>query len=476
VDFDAIVTGGRVFARGEFERLDIGLRDGTIAAVGRPDSFGRSDGAPTIDAGGLMVFPGAIDSHVHSRAPSHPEREDFASISRAAAAGGVTAMIEMPISEPPAIDGAVVRDRARLAEAEACVDIGFYASAATLRRADLASSIEAGALAFKGFLQHVPPGRESEFEGLCLPTTGDLMEAFALLAEFGLPSVFHPEDESIYQRLESRLRASGRRDGRAHAEARPDYVEAISVGTLLRLAEHFGVHLHVPHVSSAMTVSLIREAKARGVQVTAETCPHYLQFDASALARLGPYAKCNPPFKQREDIEALWDAVRDGTIDTLASDHSPFTIAEKDAAKDDIWLGPPGFPGVETLAPFAIGAALDHRLSWPRLNALLFEQPARVFGLWPSRGAIQPGANADLMFYDPDQRGVFDHRALHNRIPDTALIWDGVPRHGAVVRTIRRGETIYADGVVACAPGHGRQLTRNDYAPSGASTGGVAHG
>jgi dihydroorotase (multifunctional complex type) len=410
---------------------------------------------------------------VHARAPSHPEREDFASISRAAAAGGVTALIEMPISEPPAINGAIVRERARLAAAEACVDIGFYASAATLQRADLVSSIEAGALAFKAFLQHVPPGRESEFEGLCLPTTGDVMEAFALLAEFGLPCVFHPEDESIYQRIESRLRAVGRRDGRAHAESRPDYVEAISVGSLLRLAEHFGVHLHVPHVSSAMTVALIREAKGRGVPVTAETCPHYLQFDDSALARLGPYAKCNPPFKQRKDIEALWDAIRDGTIDTLASDHSPFTVAEKDAAKDDIWLGPPGFPGVETLAPFAIGAALDRRLSWPRLNALLFENPARVFALWPTRGAIRPGANADLMFFDPEQRGVFDHRALHNKVPASAVIWDGAPRHGAVVRTIRRGETIYADGVVSCAAGNGRQLTRERHEPPGAATGEV---
>ncbi|HEU0115539.1 MAG TPA: dihydroorotase family protein, partial [Thermomicrobiales bacterium] len=236
-------------------------------------------------------------------------------------------------------------------------------------------------------------------------------------------------------------------------------VETISVGALLRLAERFGVHLHVPHVSSAMTVALIRDAKARGGRVTAETCPHYLQFDDSALARLGPYAKCNPPFKQRKDVEALWDAVRDGAIDTLASDHAPFTVAEKDAAKDDIWLGPPGFPGVEILAPFAIGAAVDGRLSWPRLNALLFENPARIFGLWPRRGAIRPGASADLMFYDPEPRGVFDHRALHNKVPQTALIWDGVPRRGAVVRTIRRGETIYADGAVACAGG-GRQLTR----------------
>src|SRR5262249_27517192 len=152
-----------------------------------------------------------------------------------------------------------------------------------------------------------------------------------------LPCAFHAEDEPMLRRLEDQLRVSGRRDGLAHAESRPDYVEAASVGILLRLSERFGVHVHVPHGSSRMTVELIRDAKARGVRVTAETCPHYLQFDSAVAARLGPYAKCNPPLKRVEDREALWQAIADGTIDTVASDHSPFTDAEKDSARDNVW-------------------------------------------------------------------------------------------------------------------------------------------
>jgi dihydropyrimidinase/allantoinase len=211
-----------------------------------------------------------------------------------------------------------------------------------------------------------------------------------------------------------------------------------------------------------MTVALIREAKARGVPVTAETCPHYLTFDASALKRLGPYAKCNPPFKAPADVEAVWQGVLDGTIDTLASDHSPFTVEEKERARDDIWLGPPGFPGVEVLVPFAVGAALEGRLSWQRVQELIFEHPARIFGLWPRKGAIEPGADADLALYDPASRGVFDHRRLHSRTKEIARIWDGVPRVGAVTTTLLRGEVVYRNGEVVGSAGAGRQLRRVD--------------
>lgn len=456
---DRVIANGQLFLDGSFQPLDIAIAAGTIAAIGARGAFADAS-ADLVDAASRLVFPGVIDSHFHSRAPSHPERETFASATAAAAAGGVTTLIEMPISEPPAINGEVVRSRGHLVESEAYVDVGFYASCGTLRREDLESSIEAGALAFKGFLQQVPPGRESEFDGLCLPTNGELLQAFELLRDYDLPCAFHPEDEAMLRMLRSRLQAEGRRDGAAHAAHRPDYVEAISVGTLLQLADHFGVHLQVPHVSSRMTVNLIREAKARGVRVTAETCPQYLQFDASDLDRLGPYAVCNPPLKTPDDRAALWEAIADGTIDTVASDHSPFTAAEKDRALDDIWLSPPGFPGVEVLAPFVIGAALEGRITLARLNDLIFANPVRIFGLGPGKGAIRPGADADLLIYDPDARSAFDSSTFTSKVKAIGKIWDGVPRVGAVATTLLRGEIVYNDGAVTGVSGAGRALKR----------------
>ena len=459
MELDGVIVGGEVFQAGRFLPLDVAFAAGRIVALGVRGAFAGM-GAEQIDAAGRLVLPAAIDSHFHSRAPSHPEREDFATATAAAAAGGVTTLIEMPISEPPTTNGERLRERARLAVRDGVVDTGFYSSSATLCREDLSSAREAGALAYKAFLQQVPPGRESEFDGLCLPTNGDLLAAFRLLAEFDLPCVFHAEDESILRRLEADLKSAGRTDGIAHAESRPDFVEAVSVGTLLRLSERFGVHVHVPHVSSAMTVALIRDAKGRGVRVTAETCPHYLQFDSAALADLGPYAKCNPPFKSPADREALWQAVADGTIDTLASDHAPFTPAEKDRALADIWSGPPGFPGVEVLLPFAAGAALTGRLSWERVNRLLFEQPARIFGLWGKKGAIQPGFDADVALYDPRQVGVFDHRALHCKNPSTARLWDGVPCTGRVTATLLRGAVVFDGERVVGRPGAAEHARR----------------
>lgn len=456
---DLVVANGNVLMDGAFQPLDIAVQDGHVAAVGRRGLF-AGQSARDIDATGLLVLPGMIDSHFHARAPSRPDRETFASATTAAAFGGVTAIVEMPISEPPAITGEVIRSRAALAESESYVDVGFYASSATLKREDLESSIDAGALAFKAFLQHIPPGRESEFDGLCLSSNAELVEAFELLSDFDLPCAFHPEDESMYQFLEARLRANHQNDGAAHAAHRPDFVEATSVGTLLLLAERFGVHLQVPHVSSRMTLNLIRDAKARGVRVTAETCPQYLQFDRSALDHLGPYAKCNPPFKSPDDVEALWEGLVDGTIDTVASDHSPFTVAEKERAWDDIWLAPPGFPGVEVLGPYILGAALDGRLSIRRAEELLWINPARIFGLWPRKGNLRPGADADIVLFDADDRGVFDHSAFHSKAKDIGRIWDGVPRRGVVTQTLLRGETVMVGQELVGRSGAGRMLTR----------------
>ena len=455
---ERVVANGSVLQLGEFLPLDIALTDGRIVALGARGAFTAQ--RDTLDASGQLVFPGAIDSHFHARAPSHPERETFASATTAAAAGGVTAIIEMPISEPPAINGAVLRARARLAESEAVVDVGFYASCATLRPDDLESSIEAGALAFKAFLQQVPPGRESEFDGLCLPTNADLLRAFELVREYELPCVFHAEDEAMLKALETRLRAEGRNDGPAHAAHRPDYVEATSVGTLLLLAERFEVHLHVPHVSSRMTANLIRAAKSRGVRVTAETCPQYLQFDESALERLGPYAKCNPPFKRPDDTLALWDALRDGTIDTVASDHSPFTVAEKDRGHENIWVAPPGFPGVEVLVPYLVSAALSGAITFQRLEEVLFVNPSRIFGLWPRKGVIQPDADADLLFYDTSSHEVFDHNTFRSKARDIGIIWDGVPRQGTVTTTIFAGEVVFDGRDVIGRNGAGHTLMR----------------
>jgi len=450
---DLAVINGRVITPDGEARLDLGVAGERVALLAAPGALPAA--ARTIDAAGIFVLPGTIDSHYHCRAPSHPEREDFASGTRAAAAGGVTTILEMPISVPPTTDGASLALRRAHAERDAYVDVGFYSSPATLDPAKIASSLAEGAVAFKTFMQEVPPGREAEFTGLCLHHHADLLRALELVAATGRPAVFHAEDFATYTELERRLRAAGRRDPAAHAAWRPPYVEAIAIATLILLAEATGAHLHIPHVSSALAVETIRDGKRRGVRLTAETCPQYLALTDTALAEHGPYAKCNPPLKTAADNAALWRAVRDGTIDTIATDHSPFTPADKEPGWDDIWRVLPGFPGVDILTPFVVGAALDGRLPLPRAVETITAAPARIFGLAPRKGAIAPGADADLTLYDPAPRSTVDTAAWQSRSAASGRVWQGYPLTGEVVTTIVRGAPVFDRGEIVGRPGFG---------------------
>lgn len=453
---DLAIVNGRVVTPSGTIGADIGIQDSKIVLLAAPGTL--PDSAETVDASGMLVLPGIIDSHFHCRAPSFPEREDFGSGTRAAAAGGVTTVIEMPISIPPTTDGKSLALRRSHAERDSYVDVGFYTSSATLDRERMQSGLDEGAIAFKAFLQELPVGREAEFEGICISTNSEIFRACELVAETGMPAVFHAEDYDISTFIGDRLMAAGRNDIAAHWEWRPDFVEGISVSTLLILAEATGARVHVPHVSSGLAVQLIRDAKARGVNVTAETCPPYLLFDRQTLVEHGPYAKCNPPLKTKADNEALWEGLRDGTIDTIATDHSPFTIADKEPGWENIWLAPPGFPSVEVLTQFVIGSALQGKLSLEHAVSLVTSAPADIFGLSPRKGRLIPGADADVTIYDPSRVVTVDTSTWQTRAKDCGRIWDGMQVQGQVKQTIVRGKTVYKDGEIVGDPGYGEML------------------
>lgn len=463
--FDSVVRNGRVLLPDGLQQVDIGITDGRIVALLAAGSEVKA--REFIDASGLLVFPGTIDAHFHCRAPSYPEREDFASGTAAAAVSGVTTVLEMPISIPPTSTPERMVERMKLASTSLYVDMGFYGSCGTLDPDDIAGQIEAGAIGIKGFLQSVPAGREDEFDGICLPTDVEVMRAFELLRGSTVPCVFHAEANDLLTYISDRLIAAGRRDPQTHPLSRPPFVEAIAVAKLLVLAEEFDVPLHIPHVSSKMTVDLIRDAKARGVPVTAETCPQYLAFDASAFDRVGLYAKCNPPLKTPEDRAGLWEGVLDGTIDIIATDHSPFTTEEKDRTAGDIWATLPGFPGVEVLTQFVMGRAVTGELSFERATELVAGGPARIFGLG-TKGRIAVGYDADLVLYDPEPEVICRPEDFKSRSGRTGRIWEGMPLRGRTVTTLLRGQVVAQDGDVIGEPGAGRVI-RPSAAPGAAS-------
>ena len=252
--------------------------------------------------------------------------------------------------------------RRSLAERDCHVNFGLYGAPGLLDRAEIAAMVDEGAIGFKIFMTAAVPGREDEFEGLCLPDAPGVYQALQLVAETGLILAVHAENNSLLEWHTAQLTRTGRKDYPAHSESRPPHVEALAIAELLSLNESIGADLHIAHLSGAAPLAVLRRFKASGSTATAETCPQYLFFSEADLERLGPFAKINPPLRTAQDQAALWEALNDGSLLAITTDHSPFTAEEKARGHDDIWAAPPGAPGVEELLLGVMDAALQWTL------------------------------------------------------------------------------------------------------------------
>lgn len=454
MSFDTLITNGHVITETGATDLDVAIRDGKIAALlarGTP-----AEARERLDAAGKLIIPGAVDIHFHCRAPAYPERGDFATETRAAAAGGVTTVFEMPISKPCCATPEILRKRRALAERDCYVNFALYGAPGLLNREIIQGLVEEGAIGFKIFMTGAPAGRDDEFEGLCIPDEENLFQTMQLVAETGLVCSVHAENNRLLEWNIARLRAAGRNDIAAHGESRPPLVEALAVSTLLTLNLDIGMHLHIAHLSSLATLQVLRHLKAAGSTATAETCPHYLIFTERDMERAGPYAKINPPLRHQADQDALWEGLADGSLMAVTTDHSPFTEEEKERARTDLWKTPPGAPGVEELVLVMMDAALCGRLSITQAVRLISTNGAKRFGIYPQKGVIQAGADADLVIYNPDITTTIERRKLFTKARECDWLYDGMNFRGGVERTIVNGRTVFVDGQVIGEPGWGR--------------------
>jgi allantoinase len=453
---DLVIRGGTLVTPDGAQRGALAIAGGRIVAVDRDEAM--PEARETVQAAGLHVLPGIIDTHVHIRDPGKLEREDWLTGTRAAAAGGVTTILEMPIAIPPVHTAAILRDRAAQVQPRSLVDFGLYAGASGDNLDEIEPMAAAGAIAFKSFRTNPVKGREAEFVGICCPDAGHLLQAMQRTARTGLLHVVHAEEQQILTVTEAAARATGRHDGLVHALARPEVAETASIAQGIALAHATGARLQIAHMSSSVAIGMIARAKEAGLRVTAETCPHYLMFTEEALAQWGPYAKCNPPLRPRDTQDRLWEAVRSGVIDVIGTDHSPFLVEEKEPHADDIWAAPPGMPALEEYLPLMLTAAAAGRLSLPQFVRLASENPARLFGLWPRKGRLAVGADGDIVLVDTNAQWVHDHRTLETKSRATALMYDGFRMQGRVVGTFVRGRAVLSGGSVVGDPGWGQWL------------------
>ncbi len=457
--YDTLITNGRVVTPRGIEEIDVAVKDEKIVALLAPGS--DAEAHETLDAAGLYVLPGAIDIHFHCRAPAYPARGDFATETRAAAAGGVTTIFEMPISKPCCSTGDVMRMRKELAANDAYVNYGLYAAPGRLDKAEIDDMVNEGAIGFKIFMTAPPKGRDDEFVGLCLPNVEEQYQALQMVAETGLVCVVHAENNPLLEFHTQQLIDAGRNDVPAHGESRPPHVEALAIATLLTLNESIGANLHIAHLSAREPLEVLQRFRATGATATAETCPHYLFFTEDDLERVGPYAKINPPLRKPDDQAALWAGLEDGTLMAITTDHSPFTVEEKEQAATDIWRTPPGAPGVEELLLGVMDSALKGKMSIEKAVDLVSSNGAKRFGIYPNKGLIAVGADADIVLFDPEQTTTISEDMLFSKAKACDKLYNGMTFQGKVLRTMVNGTTVFVDGEVVGQRGGGKFVRPN---------------
>lgn len=428
----------------------IHIRGGVIAAVSGFDDV--PSGAAVHDAGASVVMPGLVDTHVHINEPGRTDWEGFSSATRAAAAGGVTTLIEMPLNSIPATTTAAgYREKISSTTGKLWVDVGFWGGVVPGNTAELRPLWEAGVFGFKCFL--VPSGVK-EFANVA---EADLREALTELAALDAPLLAHAE---LPGPIEAAVKSIQNQPVRSYAtwlRSRPSRAENDAIALLLDLAGEFHGRLHIVHLSSSGAVSQFQRARTQGVRVSVETCPHYLVFAAEEIAEGATEFKCAPPIRDRENRQKLWSALQDEVIDLIVSDHSPCPPAMKLREEGDFMRAWGGIASVQ-LGLAAVwtearsrGYALTHLARW------MCEAPAHLAGLERRKGAIVAGRDADLVIWNPDARFRVDPARLYHRHRLTP--YAGRELSGTVQTTFLRGQRVFERGEFCRAP-TGRILYR----------------
>jgi dihydroorotase len=451
---DLVIHGGMVVLPDAVIAASVAVADGRIVALG--DATAMPPARESLNAQGLHVLPGAIDVHVHFRDPGYPHKEDWQSGTAAAAFGGVTTVFDMPNTVPPTGTAAALADKHGIAAANAHVDFGLYGLLGEDTIAHVPALVDGGVIGFKLYMGNT-------FGKIPCPSTGAMLEAFEVVARTGKRVSLHAETNSIMERREARMRDAGRCDPLAHLAARPAVVAVEAVSRAAILAEWTGARIHILHISSAAELRPLREAKARGVDITGETCPQYLFLSTDDYSRLGGIIRVNPPVREARNQEPLWSALADGTVDLIATDHAPHAPDEK--TRNDIWTVDCGFPGVETQMPLMLTAVSAGRMSisdyvrWSAVN------PARIWGLFPRKGIVQVGSDADLALVDLGRKWTIDDARLQSRSKITP--WNARAVCGQPIHTLVRGRFVMRERtLIAETRGWGRSVHRLQRLPS----------
>lgn len=441
---DLIVRGDIVLESGVLHDGYLAVHDERIASIGLGMLAPR--GREEVSYQDMLIFPGVVDTHVHTL--SDPA-EGIATATASAAAGGVTTIVDMPYDVPEAIySESLFRSKVERVKKEARVDVGLYA---TIRKSggvsQIPALIEAGALGFKFSLFETDPERFPRI------SDGDLLAAFEILADTDLPAVVHAELGEIIDEYARRLAPADEDDPLSHGKSRPPVSETAAEVKALELAYWSGVRLHLAHVTHPRGFLLIDWYRSQGARVSGETCVHYLALSDEDVIRIGTHAKVNPPIRNREAQEGLWDLLRRGLIASISSDHAPWTREKKDRS---MMAAASGAPGLATLLPVTYTIATKRGFAPQDVARFICTDPAAIYGLGGRKGALRVGNDADFVAFDPHSQSVFSAERAYSSAKWSPF--QGMTLSGSVVATYVRGRAVFEEGKVVADPGAGRWL------------------
>lgn len=448
--YDLAIVGGQVAMPGLDVpvQIDIGVRDGRIAAL----SNGIADRAKeVVNARGLWVLPGLIDMHVHFRDPGMTHKDTFQDGTTAAAFGGMTTICDMPNTIPAVTTQKAFADKLAVVAPKALVDFGLFAGGHD--REELSAMAAHGAIGLKIYLMAHEGDSPIYPKALFTEDTGRLWDAMSAARDIGMFVDVHVDDSPVRKRQVDELRRAGRNRPRDFWHGLHSIAGVLGIQKTLAVAQALDMPVHIAHLSHATVpaIDVIRRARRVGVRVTTESAPPMLNLDD--LDRLGPLAV--PWAFSDEENELFWEALRDGTIDAIATDHAPHTMEEKQRGLTDIWQAPTGFPAVETTLPLLLTDIAMGRLSLRRMLELCAERPASLLSL-PSKGSVSIGKDADLVLVDPHATYRIEGKTLHYRVRWTPF--EGKEAKGRLIATFLRGRAVVRDNALVAPPGTGQLL------------------
>ncbi|MFA7277975.1 MAG: dihydroorotase [Candidatus Gracilibacteria bacterium] len=425
---DLVLKKGKIVFIDGVREGDVVIHKGEIIEI-TPEYKEDVSKVKVIDCQGKFIFPGVIDAHVHMRTPGALYKEDFATGSMAAISAGVTSFLDMPNNVPPVITKNLLAEKRDMVSGQSFANYGLFFGATDDNVDELKRITNIpGVKVYMG-----------ETTGNLIVRKDETLEQIFSYSHDRFPIVVHAESQECLDRFSAEYAGSDARSREDfHSVVRPPECAREAVKHVLHLAKKFDARVHVAHASSAEEIEVIRKFKSENV--TCEVTPHHLVFDTSSYAKLGSRAKVNPPLRTKEDVDALWDAIKDGTIDIVASDHAPHLLNEKDLPYEQC---PAGFPGIETILPVMLDAANRGLLNLDRVAQLLSSTPARIFGI-KNKGRIEVGYDADIVIVDMDLEKEVTNGAMLTKCAWTP--WDGMKLKGWPITTIVGGEIIYDGG------------------------------